>query len=99
MKWIVTRHMSSFDGTVITMAEGSVDAIKKHLVRMVQTDKALDKAENGDTWNFGTENAEDVRVDKCRLYTLYAFGAYDDFHIDYTAQPLDWLTTIYCEEE
>ena len=99
MKWIVTRHMSSLDGTVITMAEGSADAIKKHLVRMVQTDKALEKTADGDTWNLGTENPEDVQVDKCGLHTLYAFGSYDDFHIDYTAKPLDYLTTINCEEE
>ena len=99
MKWIITRHMSSMDGTIITMAKGSADEIKKHLVRLLKTDKALEKTEGHDSWNFGTEDIEDVEVDKCGTGTLYAFGAYDDFHIDYTARLLDCLPVMDCEEE
>ena len=99
MKWIITRHMSNMDGTVITMAKGSTDEIKKHLVRMVKTDKALEKTDGHDSWNVGTEDIENVEANKCGTGTLYAFGDYDAFYIDYTARLLDCLPVMDCEEE
>lgn len=91
MKWVIARHMSSMDGTLLNMVEGSVEDVKEHLVKLVKDDRE-DEARNGDdSWDFGTESVDEVQVNEQGVESLYAFGSYNNFHIDYTAKPVNCL--------
>ena len=89
MEWIIAKHNSAFDGTLLDKVEGSPAAVRKLLVRMVNEDRAHEAADGDNSWDLGTENEEDVL--ELAEATLYAVGCYNDFHIDYTAKPLEFM--------
>ena len=79
--WIIADCNSDQDGINFYRFYGSVEEVKKKLVEMVMFDMNEDK----ESWDFGTENTEDVTVFP-NEDELYAYGCYSYYHIDYTAR-------------
>ena len=92
MEWIVARHISNLDGTRLAKVEGHPWQIKELLVELVRIDKKNEAEMNNNisSWDFGTEDVSEVE-EKGADGVLYAFGNYSDFHIDYTAQPTEFM--------
>ena len=89
MKWIIARHNNNLDGTMLFQMDGSTEAVKEYLVEMVKQDRENDK---DSTWIGGTESTEEVKEKSFK--TLYAYGSYYDYHIDYTAKPIDLISKL-----
>ena len=92
MKWVLAIHWSRMDGTLLRFVEGSADEIKWYLVQMVKSDRESEARDGNDSWNHGTESVDEVQENKQGIESLYAFGDYDDFHIDYTAKRVDCMS-------
>ena len=72
-------------------AIGSVDQIKRALVELALEDKDNDEK----SFDYGTEDISDVdeTVDNKtnNVTALNAYNVFSDYHIDYTAQRLDFM--------
>lgn len=80
-EWIIVICNSDVDGAVIQRVYGDKKKVKDVLVMMVLEDKNRDP----DNYISGTESENEVEdMDKDKK--LYAFGVYNLYNIDYTAQ-------------
>lgn len=82
--WTVTIGGSDMDDAVSEFVRGSKKAVMKYLHSLVENDKIYNEENNIDSWDYGTENPEDVED---RGTSLYAYGCYYSSHIDYVARP------------
>ncbi len=96
MKWIIARHNSNLDATMFYQANGNAEEIKEYLVEIVRADKENEGLSSGcgkdSTWDFGTESIDEVQEKP--FNSLYAFGSYYDYHIDYTARPIEFIPEV-----
>lgn len=79
MDWIIAIASSAANGVVISRFWGTEREARELLVKLV----AMDKAEDIDAFNYGTEVVSDV--DDTGI-GLYAFAVYEHYHIDYVAK-------------
>ena len=72
-------------------AIGNVDQIKRALVELALEDKGNDE----ESFDYGTDDVSDVveTVDGeiNKVTELNAYNVFSDYHIDYTAQRLDFI--------
>lgn len=80
--WIIGISGSELSDVITEIVHGTTDEVKNYLVTCVQSDRDGDK----DEWDSGTENTSEVSYNDDG--TLYAFGNYKGYHMDYTARPL-----------
>lgn len=80
--WIIGISGSELNDVVTEIVHGTTDEVKNYLVTCVQSDRDGDR----DEWDSGTEKTSEVSYNDDG--TLYAFGNYKDYHMDYTARPL-----------
>ena len=90
-KWIIAIGNTEADGVRMLYAIGSVDQIKRALVELALEDKDNDEK----SFDYGTEDISDVdeTVDNKtnNVTALNAYNVFSDYHIDYTAQRLDFM--------
>lgn len=90
-KWIIAIGNTEADGVRMFYAIGNVDQIKRVLVELALEDKGNDE----ESFNYGTEDMSSVEEtvdDKTNEVTvLNAYNVFSDYHIDYTAQRLDFM--------
>ena len=81
-KWIIAIGNTEADGVRMLYAIGSVDQIKRALVELALEDKDNDEK----SFDYGTEDNKTNNVT-----ALNAYNVFSDYHIDYTAQRLDFI--------
>lgn len=90
-KWIIAIGNTEADGVRMFYAIGNVDQIKRALVELALEDKGNDE----ESFDYGTDNVSDVveTVDGeiNEVTELNAYYVFSDYHIDYTAQRLDFI--------
>ena len=88
-KWIIAIGNTEADGVRMLYAIGSVDQIKRALVKLALEDKANDE----ESFDYGTDDVsgvdETVDVGINEVTELNAYNVFSDYHIDYTAKRLD----------
>ena len=90
-KWIIAIGNTEADGIRMLYAIGSVDQIKRALVELALEDKDNDE----ESFDYGTEDisnvAETVDTNTNEVTELNAYNVFYGYHIDYTAQRLDFM--------
>lgn len=90
-KWIITIGNTEADGVKMLYTIGSADQIKRALVKLALEDKGNDEK----SFEYGTEDISDVdeTVDNKtnEVTALNAYNVFSDYHIDYTAQRIDFM--------
>lgn len=90
-KWIIAIGNTEADGVRMLYTIGSVDQIKRALVELALEDKSNDE----ESFNYDTEDISDVEEtadSKTNEVTvLNAYNVFSDYHIDYTAQRIDFM--------
>lgn len=90
-KWIIAIGDTEADGVKMLYAIGSVDQIKRVLIELALEDKGNDE----ESFNYGTEDVseitETVDANINEVTVLNAYNVFSDYHIDYTAQRLDFM--------
>ena len=90
-KWIIAIGNTEADGVKMLYAIGSVDQIKRVLIELALEDKGNDE----ESLNYGTEDVseitETVDANINEVTVLNAYNVFSDYHIDYTAQRLDFM--------
>ena len=90
-KWIIAIGNTEADGIEMLYMIGDVDQIKRALVELALEDKGNDE----ESFNYGTEDisgvAEIVDNKTNEVTALNAYNVFSDYHIDYTAQRLDFM--------
>ncbi len=90
-KWIIAIGNTEADGVKMLYAIGSVDQIKRVLIELALEDKGNDE----ESFNYGTEDVseitETVDANINEVTVLNAYNVFSDYHIDYTAQRLDFM--------
>ena len=90
-KWIIAIGNTEADGIEMLYMIGDVDQIKRALVELALEDKDNDEK----SFDYGTEDISDVdeTVDNKtnNVTALNAYNVFSDYHIDYTAQRLDFM--------
>ena len=90
-KWIIAIGNTEADGVNMLYAIGSVDQIKRVLIELALEDKGNDE----ESFNYGTEDVseitETVDANINEVTVLNAYNVFSDYHIDYTAQRLDFM--------
>ena len=81
--YIIGIGGSEADGVNVHRVRGTKQQVKKHLVDLVNRDRVNDS----DAWEYGSEKIKDV--EERQDDSLYAYGCYSDYHIDYQAVPDD----------
>lgn len=86
--WIIGIGGSEADGVDMHRFHGTEYQAKRHIVNLVKEDRR----NNAGCFEYGTEKIEEVEA---RTYdgSLYAYGCYSDYHIDYEAARLDKMET------
>ena len=84
--WIVGVGGTDVDGVKMHRFHGTVHQVKQHLVNLVD----IDRTNNQDYFEYGTEKIKEVET-RTHNESLYAYGCYSDYHIDYEATRLDKL--------
>ena len=79
--YIVGMGGSEADGVDIRKVRGTKQQVKKYLVDLVDQDRSNDP----DAWEYGSEKIKDIEEKSDG--SLYAYGCYSDYHIDYQAVP------------
>ena len=88
--WIIGICNSAENGVKVHRFRGSIQEAKEKLLELVNKDRA----ENSDTWEYGTEDAESVDAVDGLGYELYAYGNYIDHHMEYTAKEYAHVESI-----
>ena len=90
-KWIIAIGNTEADGVRMLYAIGNVDQIKRALVELALEDRGNDE----ESFSYGTDDVSDVveTVDgeTNEVTELNAYDVFSDYHIDYTAQRLDFM--------
>lgn len=90
-KWIIAIGNTEAYGVKMLYAIGSVDQIKRVLIELALEDKGNDE----ESFNYGTEDVseitETVDANINEVTVLNAYNVFSDYHIDYTAQRLDFM--------
>lgn len=90
-KWIIAIGNTEADGVRMFYAIGNVDQIKRALVELALEDKGNDE----ESFDYGTDDVSDVvetadgEINK--VTERNAYNVFSDYHIDYTAQRLDFI--------
>ena len=87
-EWIIAVANTESDGVKIYKMTGTEDQVKNHMMKLVKEDKAADKEE----YEYGTENKKEIEVQNDG--TLQGYNCFVNYHIDYTAMPLDTVPTL-----
>lgn len=87
MDWIIGQCNTSLDGISFFRFSGTKEEVKQKLVDLIAADKKLYK----DDWEFGCGEVEDIKEE---YGECYGYGCYHDFHIDYTATPLENIIVL-----
>lgn len=80
--WIIAKCYTAGDGIEMKQFVGTEEEVKEILAGMAVDDASENKAE----FEYGTVDASEVGND-C-FGSLYAYGCYSDYHIDYSARRL-----------
>lgn len=90
-KWIIAIGNTEADSVRMFYAIGNVDQIKRALVELALEDKGNDE----ESFDYGTDDVSDIveTVDGeiNEVTELNAYNVFSDYHIDYTAQRLDFI--------
>lgn len=90
-KWIIAIGNTEADGVKMLYAIGDADQIKQALVKLALEDRDNDEK----SFSYGTDDVSDVveTVDgeTNEVTELNAYDVFSDYHIDYTAQRLDFM--------
>lgn len=81
--WIVSVGGSDMDAAYSDIVRGTQSDVCNYLYDLVEQDKIA----TDDYWTYGTESPEDVDINPDG--TLYAYGCYENSHIDYSAKIYD----------
>ena len=80
--WMIGICSSATDGVYLTTFKGTEDEVKEILMKEVEKDKANDL----ELWDHGTLSTDEIAWQDD---SLYAYGCYHDYHIDYSAKKID----------
>jgi hypothetical protein len=84
MNWIIGIGGSDCDDVITERVSGTKRQVKKYLKDLVASDRDNDS----EGWDYGTTAIDgESGVEERTNGILYAFGEYDNYHIDYTATP------------
>lgn len=90
-EWIIAIGNNEADGVRMLRMIGDVDQVKRALVELALEDKNNDE----ESFNYGTDDvsdvAETVDVKTNEVTELNAYNVFSYYHIDYTAQRLDFM--------
>lgn len=90
-KWIIAIVNTEADGVKMLYAIGDADKIKQALVKLALEDRGNDEK----SFSYGTDDVSDVveTVDgeTNEVTELNAYDVFSNYHIDYTAQRLDFM--------
>lgn len=84
--WIIGISSTDEDGVKFFRFYGKEDEVKEKLMYLINEDRNKD-AEN---WEYGCECKNDIKAE----YNMYGYGCYNGYHIDYTAEKLDYVERI-----
>ncbi len=82
--WIIGVGGSELDDVLVFKFTGTVRQAKLKLLDMIKEDRAGEEFQD---WWSGTENIEEIQ--EFANGRLYAYGCWDNYHIDYSATPTD----------
>lgn len=89
--WIITVSSSEADGTVVYRFFGSIDDVKKEIMKLAAEDRENDE----DCYEYGCEAIDDVEDSSNGCgWLLNAYSTYDDYHIDYQAIQLSHIQSV-----
>ncbi len=83
--WIIGIGGTEVDDVLVYKFTGTEYQAKCKLLQMLKNDIANDK----DGYDYGTETVSEVDVQSDGR--LYAYSVYSDYHIDYSATPVEIL--------
>ena len=86
-KWIIGVGGSLMDDVRVFTFTGTKKQAKQKLLDMVNEDRREEEACNGEEWWSGTESVDEV--DEQADDHLYAYACWDNYHIDYSATPVN----------
>lgn len=78
--WIIGIGGNDLDNVIIKRVYGTARQAAEFVMQIVETDKRADK----DSWDYGTECAEEMEITESRIY---AYNVFNHYHIDYVAVP------------
>lgn len=87
-EWLIGISGTEADNVLIYRAKATEDAIKK----LLYVEVAKDRDKDPECWDHGTEAADEV----CRQEdgSFYAYGCFDNYHIDYVARKMKEVESI-----
>ena len=91
--WIIGKCCSAEDGVSFYKFTGTKTETKQKIVDMV----LHDKENNIDEYDYGSESIDDIT--EYLDYQLEGTGVYSDYHIDYSAEPLERITSLNPEDD
>lgn len=91
--WIIGKCCSAEDGISFYKFTGTKTETKQKMVDMV----LQDKENNLDEYDYGSESIDDI--EEYLDYQLEGTGVYSDYHIDYSAEPLERITSLNPEDD
>ena len=78
-EYIIGVCNTEADGVCLYRFTGTEEQMKEKMLEMVKQDRCTDS----EAWTHGTEAVEDI--EERGLHELYAYGSYENYHIDYSA--------------
>lgn len=91
--WIIGKCCSEEDGISFYKFTGTKTETKQKMVDMV----LQDKENNIDEYDYGSESIDDIM--EYLDYQLEGTGVYSSYHIDYSAEPLERITSLNPEND